>query len=53
MFTSVADPHHIDADQDLDPACYLDPYPNPATASHVDADQDQTFHLDADPDPSS
>ncbi len=35
--TSVADPHHLDADSD--PAC------------HFDADADPTFHFHADPDP--
>ncbi len=27
---SAADPHHFDADPDLDPACHLDPDPDPA-----------------------
>jgi hypothetical protein len=35
IMTSVADPHHFDAD------------PNPAF--HFDADPDPTFHSDADP----
>jgi hypothetical protein len=34
MQTSVADPHHFDADP----------------ARHFDADPDPTFHFDADPD---
>ena len=39
---SYADPHHFDADPDLDPACYLDADPDPYS--------DPTFHFDADPD---
>jgi hypothetical protein len=27
---SAADPHHLDADPDLDPAFHLDPDPDPA-----------------------
>ncbi len=40
---SVADPHHVDADADLDPdpACHFD----------ADADPNPIFHFDADPDP--
>jgi hypothetical protein len=36
-FSSVADPHHVDAD----------PYPN----YHFDADPDPNYHFDADADP--
>ncbi len=36
---SVADPHHLDADPDLDPTF------------HFDADPYLSFHSDADPDP--
>jgi hypothetical protein len=35
---SVADPHHVDADPDSDPACQFD--------------SDSSFHFDADSDPS-
>jgi hypothetical protein len=34
LLKRVADPHHIDADPDPDPAC------------HFDADPDPTFHFD-------
>jgi hypothetical protein len=37
---NVADPHHIDADPDPDPAC------------HFYVDTDPTFYYDADLDPS-
>jgi hypothetical protein len=32
LASGVADPHHLDADPDLDldPACHLDPDPDPA-----------------------
>ncbi len=68
VLPSVADPHHLDADQD--PACYFDADPDPACqfdadpdpacqfdahpdpACHFDADPDPTFYSDADPDPS-
>jgi hypothetical protein len=61
MSTSVADPHHIDAnpdpachfDADPDPACHFDADPDPACHFDADADPDPdpTFHFDADPDP--
>jgi hypothetical protein len=40
----LADPHHVDAEQDPgpDPACHFD----------ADPDTDPTLHFDADPDPS-
>jgi hypothetical protein len=41
-YSSVADPHHLDADPDPDPACHFD----------TDPDPDPTFHIEADPDPS-
>ncbi len=37
--SSVADPHHIDADPDMDPEYQFD------------VDQDSADHFDADPDP--
>ena len=37
--SSVADPHHLDADPD--------------PAFHLDADPDPTFQFDADPDPAN
>jgi hypothetical protein len=40
MVPSVADPHHLDADPDPNPACHF----------YVDPDPDPTFHFDADPD---
>jgi len=40
--SSVADPHHLDADPDPDPACHFD----------TDPDPDPAFHFEADPDPS-
>jgi hypothetical protein len=61
--TNAADPHHLDADPDPDPACHFDADPDPAChfyadpdpACHFDADPDPdpTFHLDAVPDPDS
>ncbi len=48
ILTSVADPHHIDADPD--PARHFDADPDPAR--HFDADPDPARHFDADPDPS-
>jgi len=39
LLSSVADPHHVDADPD--PSCQFD----------VDPDPDPTFHFDADPNP--
>ncbi len=41
MVGSVADPHHIDADQD--PACHFDPDPS----FYFDADQDPSFQIKA------
>ncbi len=38
--SSVADPHHLDADPDPNPACHFD----------TDSDPDPTFHFEADPD---
>jgi hypothetical protein len=52
---SVADPHHLDADPDLDPVCHsfkADPDPDPTYHFHADPDPDLTFHFDADPNPS-
>ncbi len=46
-FTSIADPHHVDADPDL--VFHSDADPDPA--SHFDADPDPAWHFDADPDP--
>jgi hypothetical protein len=47
--TSVADPHHLDADPD--PASYFDADPDPDPACYFDADPDPAYHFDADPDP--
>jgi hypothetical protein len=44
LYTSVADPHHFDADPD--PSCHFDVDPDPDPACHFDAD------ADTDPDPS-
>ncbi len=46
-FTSVADPHNVDADPDL--VFHFDADPDPF--SHFDADPDPACHFDADPDP--
>jgi hypothetical protein len=48
-FSSVADPHHLDADENRDPVIHFDANPDPTSRS--DADSDPTFHSDADPDP--
>ncbi len=40
-FSSVADPHHLDANPDPDPTSHFD----------TDPDPDPTFHFDAVPDP--
>jgi hypothetical protein len=54
LVTNVADPHHLDADFDPDPACHFDADPDPDSDStfHCDPDPDATFHFDPDPDPS-
>ncbi len=51
--TSVADPHHVDADPD--PAFHLDAKPDPDNTFHSDADldPDPTLKLDPDPDPTT
>ncbi len=41
VLTSVADPHHCDANPDLDPALHFD----------ADPDLDPALHFDAEPDP--
>ncbi len=43
LTSSVADPHHFDADPDPDPAFHFD----------ADLDQVLTFHSDGDPDPTT
>jgi hypothetical protein len=51
--TSVADPHHVDADPDPIPPCHFDADPDPAFQLDTDPhlDPDPTVHFDADPDP--
>jgi hypothetical protein len=49
--TSVADPHHFNADPDPDPACHIYADPDPDPACHLYADPDPIFHFVADPDP--
>jgi hypothetical protein len=41
--TSVADPHHVDAD----PACHFDADPDPACNFHADPDPDPSFQIKA------
>ncbi len=45
---SAADPHDVDANQDMDPPCHHIIYPDPTF--HFYADPDPTFHFGADPD---
>jgi hypothetical protein len=49
--SSIADPNHIDADSDPDPACHLDADPDPYPTFHIDGDPDLGYTFDADPDP--
>jgi hypothetical protein len=49
LFSSVADPHHFDADPDPDPTCHFNADPDPAF--HFNADPDPTFLFDTDPNP--
>ncbi len=49
LHISVADPHHINAVPDSDPACHF--YPDPAYHFVADPDPDPTFQFDADPNP--
>jgi hypothetical protein len=42
---SVANPHHLDADPDPDPACHFDADPDPHRACHLDADPSLPFTL--------
>ncbi len=44
----MADPHHLDADSDPDPACHFDADPNadPDPACHFFSDPDPTFHFE-------
>jgi hypothetical protein len=44
--TTVADPHHFDADTDPDPFHFV---ADPDPACHFFADPDPTFHFDPDP----
>jgi hypothetical protein len=48
---SVADPYHVDADPDPDPAFLFDANPDPDPIFYLDADSDPTFHFVSDPDP--
>jgi hypothetical protein len=48
--SSVADPHHIDADLDSNPAFYFDANPDPYLTFHSDSDPDPSFQFDSDPD---
>ncbi len=47
FYTSVADPHHFDVDQD--PTChfYGDPDPDPAFHFDADTDPDPSFQIQA------
>jgi hypothetical protein len=49
--SSVADPHHLDADRDPDPAFHFDADPNPAFQFDADSDPGPTTHLFPDLDP--
>ncbi len=49
---SVADPHHLDSDRDLDPAFHFDACPDPDPTFQSDADLDPTTHFLSDLDPS-
>jgi hypothetical protein len=40
LFISIADPHHLDADSDPDPARHFDADPDPYLTFHFDADPD-------------
>jgi hypothetical protein len=53
LWTSVADPHYIDADPDADqdPACHFDADADLDPACHFDTYPDPTFHLDLVPNP--
>ncbi len=46
---SVANPHHLDADPDPDPACHFDEDADPDPAFHFDAipDLDSSFQINA------
>jgi hypothetical protein len=53
VLTSVAYPHHCDANPDLDPHhCDANPDLDPALHFDADADPDPALHCDAEPDPS-
>jgi hypothetical protein len=45
VFPRVADPHHIDADPDPDPAVHFDAGPDPASQNDADTDPEPLHWL--------